>query len=122
MAQRNRRAVGSLYESEAVRYLEQNGYTILARNYRNPCGEIDVIARDRDGMLVIIEVKYRRDDGYGDPLYAVDMRKQHRISRTVLWYYMEKGLPEDTPCRFDVIAIHKDGRICHVPNAFDFYG
>ncbi|MCD8369345.1 MAG: YraN family protein [Clostridiales bacterium] len=117
----SRRAVGSRYEDTAACYLKEKGYEILARNYRNRYGEIDIIAKDETGVLVVVEAKYRSDDEYGDPLCAVDLRKQRRISRTTLWYYMEKKLPEETPCRFDVIAIHRDGRIQHIENAFDFH-
>ena len=58
----------------AARYLCTHDYTILARNYRTPFGEVDLIAQ-KDGVLVYVEVKYRSSNDYGDPLEAVDRRK-----------------------------------------------
>ena len=54
----SRRAVGTHYEEEAARYLEQQGYQILERNFFSRYGEIDLIAKDED-TLVFVEVKYR---------------------------------------------------------------
>ena len=63
-----------------------------------------IIARDRD-YLVFIEVKYRRDEHEGDPAEAVDARKQVRILRTARYYMTRYHISEDTPCRFDVVAV-----------------
>ena len=82
----------------------RHGYQILCRNFRCRQGEIDIIARDRD-YLVFIEVKYRRDEHEGDPAEAVDARKQARIFRTARYYMTRYHISEDTPCRFDVVAV-----------------
>ena len=74
----NKRQIGSNYEQKAVQYLLENGYTILQQNYRNRCGEIDIIARKKC-MLVFLEVKYRTTREFGSPLEAVDWRKQNQI-------------------------------------------
>jgi putative endonuclease len=100
----NKRTLGSRYEDMAAAYLSANGLTILARNYRNRSGEIDIIAKDRD-TYVFAEVKGRRSVRAGDPAEAVDRRKQAAIYRTAAWYRMKNNLPDTTPCRFDVIAI-----------------
>ncbi len=118
----NRRKIGSGYEEIAANYLAEKGYTILDKNHRNKCGEIDIIASSKEGLLVICEVKYRSAKGCGDPLEAVDYRKQRRISRAALYYYMKQGYSLDTPCRFDVIAIYGDGTIKHIENAFEYRG
>lgn len=75
-----------------------------ARNFRRRQGEIDIIARDRD-YLVFIEVKYRRDEHEGDPAEAVDAASQARILRTARYYMTRYHISEDTPCRFDVVAV-----------------
>ena len=100
----NRRAIGTEYETLACEYLIRHGYQILCRNFRCRQGEIDIIARDRD-YLVFIEVKYRRDEHEGDPVEAVDARKQARILRTARYYMTRYHISEDTPCRFDVVAV-----------------
>ena len=56
-------------------------------------GEIDIIAREGE-YLVFVEVKYRATESQGDPLAAVDFRKQKRISRVALYYLTVKGYPE----------------------------
>ena len=54
---------------------------------------------------VFIEVKYRRDEHEGDPAEAVDARKKARILRTARYYMTRYHISEDTPCRFDVVAV-----------------
>ena len=117
----NKRLIGAEGETAAVRYLEEHGYQIIKRNYRNRYGEIDIIA-ELGNVLVFVEVKYRRAGDYGDPLEAVDIRKQRRISKAALYYYSGYGHGWNRPCRFDVVAIYGDGTIRHVENAFEFQG
>lgn len=76
---KNHRQVGADYEQAAGYYLEQFGYIVLEYNYRCRAGEIDLIAKDGD-CLVFCEVKYRADSGKGNPLEAVNIRKQRIIS------------------------------------------
>ena len=98
----NKRAVGSVYEEKAAKYLESLGYQILERNYRCRTGEIDLIARDK-GYLVFVEVKFRQDGRAGYGYEAVNWRKQQRIIRAARWYLMEKRMNE-YHCRFDVVS------------------
>lgn len=114
----NKRVVGSSYEDLAAEYLMKQGYIILERNYHNQYGEVDIIAKHHQ-VLVCIEVKYRQNVDYGDPLEAVDYRKQKRICRTFFVYYTSHGY-DDISCRFDVIAINGKGEIHHIQNAFDY--
>lgn len=114
----NKRRVGASYEEAAANYLKDCGYVILERNYHNHYGEVDIIAKDGE-VLVGIEVKYRKDFQFGNPLEAVDYKKQKRISRTFFVYYASHGY-DVTPCRFDVVAINGTGEIHHVKNAFDY--
>jgi putative endonuclease len=90
-------------EDIAARYLSEQGYCILVRNYRTKVGEIDIIAREGD-TLVFVEVKARSGIRFGLPQEAVDQRKQTRLSRVALAYLRDqKGSPCD--CRFDVVAV-----------------
>ena len=100
----NRRQIGTEEEALAAEFLEGRGYRIVERNFRCRLGEIDLIARD-GSVLVFIEVKYRKTGAYGDPAEAVDARKQARILRTARYYMTRYHISEDTPCRFDVVAV-----------------
>lgn len=66
-------------------------------------GEIDLILKD-GAYLVFTEVKYRADGSLGYPLEAVDLRKQKRIRDTARYFMYIRKIPEDTPCRFDVVG------------------
>ena len=113
----NKRKIGAQFEQLTVQYLESQGYRILETNFRCRQGEIDIIAQD--GIyLVFCEVKYRADRMSGDPMEAVDERKQRKILHTSKYYLYLNDLPEDTPCRFDVVGI-ADGRMQLMKNAFE---
>lgn len=88
----NKRTIGTEYETMAARYLCTHDYTILARNYRTPFGEVDLIAQ-KDGVLVYVEVKYRSSNDYGDPLEAVDRRSSARSVRLqiIIMQDMQQG-------------------------------
>lgn len=114
-----RLSLGRQGEELAARHLEQRGYAILARNYRTPLGELDLIARDRRHLL-FIEVKTRRSAAFGTPAEAVGAHKQRQILRAAQWYLVAARYPELQP-RFDVIAVivgPGEPVITHIPNAF----
>lgn len=114
----NNRKTGAEYEQKAVRYLETLGYQVIERNFRCKSGEIDVIAKDGE-YLVFIEVKYRSDAGMGEPLEAVDLKKQQKISRAASYYCFSRGISQQQPCRFDAVAF-MHGTWTVVQNAFDY--
>lgn len=100
----NRRRLGAAYEERAAEYLQGLGYRILERNFRCRLGEIDLIAEE-GGVLVFLEVKYRKNDRYGTPAEAVTPAKQRTICRVADYYRMSRHIPESRSCRFDVAAI-----------------
>ena len=101
----------------AASYYEERGYVILEKNYRKKTGEIDLIVRSPENILVFAEVKYRKTVRYGDPAEAVTAAKQARIFRTAQWYLAEHRIPEGKPVRFDVVSIvGKEIRL--IQNAF----
>lgn len=112
----NKRQMGTSYEIKAEEYLMQKGYKILERNFRNRQGEIDIIAKDGE-YFCFVEVKYRTTNEFGNPLEAVDYRKQNQIRKVALYYLMKNKLSEWTPCRFDVIAFEGE-KLTHIENAF----
>ena len=114
-----RQRVGRSGEEDAVRYLKQKGYRILARNFRTEDGEIDAVAEDGD-VLVFVEVKTNVRGGFGEPEDRVDLKKQVRIGRVAMGYLQAEGL-EDVDCRFDVVTVTRTrGRtaIRHIEDAF----
>ena len=117
----NRQDLGKAGEEVASAYLEKNGYTIVTRNYRCKCGEIDIIACQGD-YLVFVEVKTRTTASHGHPLEAVTYKKQRQISMVAQYYLAENDL-FDTASRFDVVAVtvsrNKRPQVEIVPAAFD---
>lgn len=93
---------GALAEQWAAQYLQQQGLQPVAQNYRSRFGEIDLIMRDGK-TLVFIEVRLRRNAGFGGAAASIDTHKQQRIIRTARQYLA--GLPHTPPCRFDVVLM-----------------
>lgn len=89
----------------AAKFLSENGFEILERNYRYDRGEIDIIAKEKN-TLVFVEVKMRENLEYGEPEYAITKRKISQMSKVALGYFSEKEI-EDIETRFDVVAILK---------------
>ena len=99
----NRRKIGTAYEERAAEHLRDLGYRILERNFRCRLGEIDLIAEEA-GVLVFLEVKYRKSSQFGNPADAVTPAKQKTICRVADFYRMSRGISESRSCRFDVAA------------------
>jgi putative endonuclease len=93
----------------ALAYLKEQGFRILARDWRSRLGQIDILAEDGD-TLVLIEVKARRGVGFGTPEEAVDARKQRKL-RTLLELYRAQTHRQKQPCRIDVIGLLMDGAL-----------
>ncbi len=109
---------GKLGEEIAANYLEGKGYEIVERNWRNTHKEIDIIAKD-GGTLVMVEVKTRQTDEYGNPDIAVTKKKQRLLIAAANAYLFKNKLDVET--RFDIISIiFKDGEpvIEHIEDAF----
>ena len=117
---KQRLALGDWGEERAVEFLRGQGLKILARNYRTPVGEIDIIACSRKELL-FVEVKTRRGAQFGLPQEAVGVRKQRQIIRTAQWFLQREKVGKLQP-RFDVVAILCQSdmglKIQHLPNAF----
>jgi putative endonuclease len=98
-----RKLLGREGEDRAARFLVDQGYRILERNYRTRNGEIDLIAL-HNGEVVFVEVKTRTSDAFGAPELAVTPQKQRKMIKAALGYIKYKKLHQ-VPCRFDVVAI-----------------
>lgn len=87
--------------------LSSEGHEILARNYRCPYGEIDVLSRSADGVLCVTEVKSLTGRWpSGDIMYMVDSRKRTRLRRTLEHFLSTSGMEVHySGIRFDVAAV-----------------
>jgi putative endonuclease len=107
----SRKSLGRLGEDAAVAYLEEQGYTLVARNWRTRTGELDVIARDGE-WLVFVEVRARRAaqrdaaPHFGTPADSVTPRKQLKLAAMAEAYLFE--IPYPGPWRIDVVALELD--------------
>lgn len=108
---------GQQYESQALAYLQQQGLTLLKRNYHSRFGEIDLIMRDGQ-QLVFVEVRYRRSRSFGGAIYSISAAKQRRIAQTAQ-SYLQGRRDDRSSCRFDVIAIDANTDINWITAAFD---
>jgi len=99
-----RKRLGASGERVAANWLEARGYRIVARNWRCPYGEIDLIA-EQDGELVFVEVKTRRGTSHGAPEEAITPAKRTRLIAAMQTYLAESGTRDDQPFRIDVIAV-----------------
>ena len=113
---------GAAGEVLAARYLRDNGYELLAANYRCRFGEIDIIAAD-EAYIIFVEVKTRRSDARYAPREAVTADKQARIMKTAMLYLQR--YPTDRQQRFDVVEVTTEPtqplhalHIQHLKNAF----
>lgn len=101
-AEPHTRGRGRAGEDLAARWLDRQGYRLVARNAVTRAGEIDVVALDGE-VLCFVEVKARSTASYGPAVAAVTPAKQRRLMRAAaLWLARH---PHDGPCRFDVLGM-----------------
>jgi putative endonuclease len=110
--------LGLLGENIAAKYLLKHGYLVLERNFVFQKAEIDIIAR-KDNIIVIVEVKTRNSDFFGDPQSFVTATKIKLLIKAANEYILMNDF--DMEVRFDIIAILKNQHletIEHIENAF----
>ncbi|MGH7665064.1 MAG: YraN family protein [Gemmatimonadaceae bacterium] len=115
-----RQAFGEVGEQVAERWLRRHGWRIVQRRYRSGRRDIDLII-ERNGTVAFVEVKARRGAAFGDPVEAVNWRKQRELRRSAMTWIDRHGRPPES-YRFDVVGVLVEGeriRVRHVENAFD---
>jgi putative endonuclease len=104
---RNRKKhFGDFGERLALNYIESHGFQLIIPNFRCRVGEIDIIAL-RNGILTIIEVKYRNSGNSEDALDSITYKKRLRISRATREFLYIHPEYYDYPLQFDVITVIK---------------
>lgn len=100
--------IGQETEQQALNFLQQQGLTLIARNYHCRRGEIDLIMDDQQ-TLVFIEVRYRKNAHFGSSTESITAAKQQKIITTAEHYLQHKVKGQIPACRFDVVAIYPSG-------------
>jgi putative endonuclease len=106
---------GRYAETLAAWWLRLKFYRILARDYRLPLGEVDLIAR-RGHVLAFVEVKRRSE--LVDGLEAVSPRQRRRVARAALAYIGRNPNLSSLELRFDVVVVTKSGLPHHLEHAW----
>lgn len=115
-----RQDFGLLGERIAARWLQRDGWEVVAHRFRTGHRDIDLIVR-RGAEVAFVEVKARRSERFGSPVEAVHHRKRRELGRSArVW--VDRFGSDGLSYRFDVVGILVVGqnvRVRHVPNAFE---
>lgn len=118
----DRQAAGRKAEDVAADFLSAQGLELLIRNYRRRRGELDLVARERD-VLVIAEVRTRSSDEYGGAAASVIARKRQRIIHASLQLLQQRRDLARLPVRFDVLVVSdlesREPKVEWIKHAFD---
>jgi putative endonuclease len=104
----DRQQIGQAAEDAAVVFLESQGLEILYRNFRRRAGELDIVARHSD-ELIIVEVRTRSSEKFGGAAASVDFRKQAKLRRAAALLLQQRKDLAALRVRFDVVAIGPAG-------------
>ncbi len=120
MKSAHRHTLGRIGEEIAADFLEKKGYSILARNYRTPYGEIDLIVKQGD-TVVFTEVKTRASNSLGPPEISITRRKLEHM-RNAAEAYIQAATEHFGDWRIDVISVQMQANaaaplIIHFENA-----
>ena len=115
----DRRQIGAGAEDRAAQYLCTAGLALLHRNYRCRMGELDIVARHGQ-VLVVAEVRLRSTTRYGGAAASITRSKQRRIVLATRHLLARYPSLQKLPVRFDALLVpHDDGPIKWLRGAFD---
>ncbi len=109
---------GKKGEEIAVSFLKQHGYIILEQNWRSGSYEIDIIAKKND-FIIVVEVKTRRTNYFGEPEEFVTKAKQKQLVKAADAYIQKNNIENEV--RFDIISVLFKGEkhaVHHIEDAF----
>lgn len=106
---------GRRAEAWAAWWLRLKGYRVLARGFRLPVGEVDLIVR-RGRVLAVVEVKQRPDFKAG--MEAITPRQRRRLARAAQTFQAQRPALRDLRLRFDVVVALPRGRLRHIMDAW----
>lgn len=120
----SRRAIGDIGENAAAKFLEENGYEILCRNYTGRGGEIDIVCA-KQKYLCFVEVKTRTDAPQSDSaILSVDEKKRQNILKAVenfMREYSDNAYIVSLCPRFEIIEVYfdKNNKVSIIHNICD---
>jgi putative endonuclease len=115
----DRQQAGRTAEARAAQALQQAGFTVLARNYRCRLGELDIVAR-RAQLLVIAEVRLRSRQQFGGAAASINAAKRTRIVRATRFLLRTQPALSELAVRFDALLLSDpDGPIEWIQAAFE---
>jgi len=115
-AAKSSHGIGKSGEERAAKLFLEAGMSIVARNFRRPSGEIDIIALDGE-TLVFAEVKAWSTLGMENLAYGINARKRARIIETAKYFLRENRQYDERAVRFDVVFVGGDA-VTHLASAF----
>lgn len=113
-----RKQLGKFGEDLAVSFLKQKGFKILGQNLRFRFGEIDILAEEKED-IVLVEVKMKSSDEFGEPVEEIDYfkkRKLKQLAQAISQKYPDRNI------RIDVVGVKagKKPAIEHIEGAVEF--
>jgi putative endonuclease len=119
VAPTERQRAGAEAEARAARCLEAAGLVLLVRNYRCRMGELDLVAR-QDDLLVVAEVRLRRSRQYGGAAASITWQKRRRIVRATRHLLAHERALQCLRVRFDALLVDGVGaEVQWIKGAFD---
>ena len=117
----DRQQLGSAAEERAAQHLGAAGLQILVRNYRCRMGELDLVARQAN-TLIVAEVRMRSDSRFGGAAASITWSKRRRIVRATRHLLARHPRLQKCAIRFDAVLVDgADGRIEWIRGAFDAF-
>lgn len=113
---RESKRIGTAFEDQALTYLRRQRMRLVARNVTCRGGEIDLVMRDVDGVLVFVEVRARAGSRYGGAAASIGLHKRQRILFAARHFLSVRG-GAVSPCRFDAV-VFEGRRLVWLRDAF----
>lgn len=114
------RAKGTAYERVAEKYLVRHGLELVTRNFTCRLGELDLVMLD-GAVLAFVEVRYRENTSFGNPLETITTAKRRKLVRTAEFFLCRHPRFSQSVCRFDAVGLSgslHDVAVNWIKNAF----
>ena len=103
-----RHEMGERAERAVADWLTGRGWTVLARRWRSPAGELDLVCLDADARLVGVEVRFRRSARTGSAVESVTARHRGRLRAALVSFALAHPIAH-RGLRTDLVAVSPEG-------------